>query len=161
MSDEDRWAKLEQIITRVVENALDSRGLTAKTKLGFANGKWTGVTEHQLSAWKAAYGSVDIQDELNKMAAWIVSNPMAAPKNNFARFANTWLSRCQDRSAIRSIPTRSEVETKRKHCAYCPNIATGSVGGVWACSSHMSDAMEGKPQAHMWGVVAKNVAGDR
>ena len=36
MGEEDRWVKLEEIVTRVVNRALDERGLKAKTKLAFA-----------------------------------------------------------------------------------------------------------------------------
>ena len=157
MGEEDRWTKLEQILRRVLGEELDARGIKAKTRLGFANGRWTGVTEDQLSAWRDAYGSVDIDLELKKAAAWIASNPNLAPKREYARFMNTWLSRTQDRSSISSIPMRSE--PSKKLCAYCEKVGTGSVGGVWHCDEHTHDAMDKKPVPHMRGVVAKPVSG--
>ena len=160
MADEDRWQKLEQILRRVVEEALDARGLKAKTKLGFVNGRWTGVTDEQLEAWKAAYGAVDIEAELKKAAAWIVSNPHMAPKNQHGRFLNTWLSRTQNANSLRSIPTRNEPPGPgKKLCSYCEAVATAKISGIWACSEHGRDAMDGKPQRHMLSVVAKPVAG--
>lgn len=159
MGDEDRWAKLEQIMRRVVDEALDARGFKSKTRIGFLNGRWTGISADQLAAWREAYGAVDVDAELKKAGAWIISNPHLAPKSNYARFINTWMSRTQDRSAIRSIPTRSE--EKKRHCAYCPAVATGMTSGIWSCREHVRDAMEGRPAGHMWGVQAKPVAGDR
>ena len=160
MGDEDRWAKLEQILRRVVEEALDSRGLKAKTKLGFVNGRWTGVTEEQLEAWRAAYGAVDIEAELKRAAAWIVSNPGMAPKNQHGRFLNTWLSRTQNANSLRSIPTRNEAPGPgKKLCGYCERVATAKFGDTWACSEHGRDALDGKPQRHMLSIVAKPVAG--
>jgi hypothetical protein len=162
VGDEDRWQKLEQILKRVVDDALDSRGLRAKTKLGFVNGRWTGVTDEQLEAWKAAYGAVDIEAELKRAAAWIVSNPTMAPKNQHGRFLNTWLSRTQNQSSLRSIPTRSEPQQGPglKLCAYCERVATAKVSGVSHCSDHGRDAMEGRPVPMFKNaVVAKPVAG--
>ena len=140
MEQEDRWGKLEEIVKRVVERALDERGLKAKTKVAFANGKWIGITDEQLAAWKEAYGSLDVEAELKKSAAWIVSNPHLAPKSQFARFLNSWLARQQMTSAIRSIPTRSEVV--KKSCAYCERPATGKVNGYDACEAHWRSAMD-------------------
>ena len=164
MGDEDRWSKLEQIVRRVLDEALDARGFKAKTKLGFVNGRWTGVTEEQLEAWKAAYGAVDIEAELKKAAAWIVSNPHLAPKNQHGRFLNTWLSRTQNQKSLHSIPTRSDPipGPGRKLCAYCDHVATASVSGTWHCSDHGRDALEGRPPPMMKiPVIAKNVTGER
>lgn len=143
---EDRWAKLEEIIRRVLKEELATHGFKAKTKLSFEGGKWTGVTTEQIEAWKAAYGSCDVEAELKKMAAWIVSNPHLAPKSLYGRFINSWLARQQNASSIRSIPTRSEqVQEAKKICAYCPKPATGSVGGINCCDGHTHDAMDRKP----------------
>jgi hypothetical protein len=61
-----------------------------------------------MQVWTEAYGSCDVQGELKKAAAWIVSNPHLAPKSQFGRFLNTWLARQQNQSSIRSIPTRND-----------------------------------------------------
>lgn len=143
MSDEDRWLKLESIIRKVVGEEMDARGFKSKTKLGFLNGQWTGITADQLSAWKAAYGAVNIEEELKRMSAWIVSNPHLAPKSNFARFANTWLARQQNVSSIRSIPTRSE--PAKKQCSYCDKPATSSPNRTPACDEHFRAAMDHEP----------------
>ena len=158
MGDEDRWTKLEEVVRRVVREEI--AGLGKKAKLDFINGRWVGVTPEQLEAWRAAYGSVDIDSELKKAAAWIVSNPMKAPKNQLGRFLNTWFSRTQNTLSIRSIPTPSEMRQARKLCSYCEKVATNSPNRIWACDDHTHDAMDQKPVPMFKnGVVAKPVAG--
>jgi hypothetical protein len=165
MSEEERWNKVRQIVREECERielrileVLDKH--TKKAKVSFENGRWTGVTPEQLEAWKAAYGAVDIESELKKAAAWIVSNPHLAPKSQHGRFLNTWLARQQNQSSLRSIPSgKSEAGPGKKLCSYCENVATGSVGHLWHCPQHLRDAMDGKPRSLMLGVVPKAVAG--
>ena len=159
MGEEDRWAKLEEIVRRVVREEISALG--KKTKLGFENGRWTGITEEQMSAWKAAYGAVDVEGELKKAAAWIVSNPQLAPAKLHGRFLNTWLARQQNQSSLRSIPTRQpEQGPGKKLCAYCDQVSTGVVNGLSHCRAHALDAMDEKPVPRMRGVQAKAVAGE-
>lgn len=142
---EDKWERLRQIIREEVGNLLDERELKKKTPIRFENGLWTGITKEQSASWEAAYGSCNIQEELKKAAAWLLSNPNRAPKDK-ARFLNAWFSRQQDRSAIRSIPTRNEqVQDTKKFCAYCQKPTVGSVNGIWHCAAHSYDAMDQKP----------------
>ena len=154
---EDRWAKLEEIVRRVVREEVAALAVVKKVKLGFKNGRWTGITQEQMEAWKAAYGMVDIEAELKRAAAWIVSNPHLAPKSQLGRFLNTWFAKGQDRASIRSIPLKEERQPK-KACAYCSADATGSVAGILCCREHTRDARDGKPR-RMLGVVPKAVAG--
>lgn len=163
MGDEDRWVKLEEIVRRVVREEV-AAAVKGKAKLAFANGKWIGVTEEQLEAWKAAYPAVDVDSELLRAAAWIASNPHVAPKSQYGRFLNTWLARGQNTSSIRSIPTRNDPVPGpgKKLCSYCESVATAKFGSIWACSGHGQDALEGRPVPMMKNpVLAKNVTGER
>jgi hypothetical protein len=61
-------------------------------------------------AWLAAYGDAAwIRTEINKAAAWIVTNPKKAPRL-FPRFMNDWLSRGweQYRKTLKSNPSQGE-----------------------------------------------------
>src|SRR5690606_8347538 len=109
---EDRWAKLEEIVRRDVREEL--AGITKKPKLAIVNGRWTGITEDQLSAWKEAFPAVDVDAELKKMAAWIVSNPALAPKSQVGRFVNSWLTKSQNQASLRSIPLERPRQTEVK-----------------------------------------------
>lgn len=156
---EDRWAKLEEIVRRVVREEIAQLGKKAKIRL--VNGRWEGITNDVLQTLKDGYPAVDVEKQLKEMAAWIVMNPIDAPKSNYSAFIQRWLKSHQDRHALRSIPTGPRpTEIKQKLCAYCDRPNTGSVNGIWHCDSHSRDAMDQKPRM-MLGVVAKNVTGER
>jgi hypothetical protein len=164
VGDEDRWAKVREIVREECER-IEARILAVLAKHGKAqkvelvNGKWEGITAQTLEAWSLAYPAVEIQAELNKAAAWIISNPTMAPRTQFSRFLLTWFSRTQDRSAIRSIPTRNEPEA-RKLCSYCSKVATAAPNRIWACDDHTNDAMDQKPVPMFKNpVTAKPVSG--
>lgn len=157
MSDEDRWTKLEHVIRRVLREELAQIG--KKPKIDLVAGKWVGINEEQREAWLAAYGAVDLDSELRRAAAWCVSNPTMAPKSNYGRFLNTWLTRQQNQASLRSIPTERPTETKAKLCAYCANASEGVVNGIQYCGLHSKDAMDMRPRK-MLGVVPRPVAGN-
>ena len=136
---EDKWEKLKEIVREVVGEELDARGLKAKTKVGFVNGKWIGVTKEQLDAWMEAYPAVEIQAQLKLAAAWILSNPMTAPKSNFGRFLNTWLTRQQNQASLHAIPTARTIAIQ--NCDYCETVATGKINGRNHCRAHGDNAM--------------------
>jgi hypothetical protein len=164
MTEEERWSKVRQIV-REENEALLAKILAhvgkTKGKLELVNGRWVGVTEDQMNAWREAFAAVDVDLELKKMAAWIVSNPLMAPKSQIGRFVNSWLTKAQNSASLRSIPTERAAPSviKMKLCAYCEKIASGQVGGIWACDPHWDKAMNRDPIPHMRGVVAKPVAG--
>jgi hypothetical protein len=139
---EDKWAKLEEIVRRVIREEI--AGLRKKPKIELVNGKFVGVSADQMEAWKAAYPGVDIDAEMRRAAAWCVSNPAAAPKSDYARYINSWLGREQNRLALRSIPVDRKTEVQIKQCAYCERKATGNVNGIDACDSHTQNAMDGE-----------------
>ena len=146
---EDRWAKLEEIVRRVVREEISLLN-GKKPKLKFDGGKWTGITDEQIQVWKAAYPAVAIEEEIKKAAAWIVSNPQDAPKSNFGRFLNSWMERNQNRAAIRAIPLDKRQmagDQEVPNCSYCDKRATGTVGGIRHCREHLHDAMDGKRAA--------------
>jgi hypothetical protein len=133
-----------------------------KGKVELVNGKWMGITDQLQAAWSSAYPAVDIKAELNKAAAWILSNPTLAPKSQFSRFLLTWFSRTQDRSSIRSIPSRNEQPQTppRKLCEYCDKVATGNANRIWACGEHFDKALQHEPVPMFKNAVtAKPVAG--
>ena len=158
MEADDRWARLEAIVRRVVREEISALG--KKPKIEIENGRWKGITKEQMEAWKEAYGAVDIDGELKKAAAWIVSNPHLAPQKQVGRFLNSWFARQQDRSSIRSIPSKTEPGPGKKLCAYCESVATGMVSGIWYCPSHARNAIDGDAVPRMRGVPAKAVAGE-
>jgi hypothetical protein len=162
MGEEERWAKVRQIVREECERIRDDIVATlqkhTKSKIGFKNGFFTGLGEIEMAALEATYPAVDVKKEIREAATWIVMNPGDAPKSNYGAFVNRWLSRHQNQHSLRSIPTRDELPKPKRACAYCQADATGSVGPIPCCAAHTRDAMEGKPR-RMLGVVPKSVAG--
>lgn len=142
MGEDERWKRVEDIFRRVMREELAALGFKPKARISFTGGELVGITPDVVKAWRASYGSVDIDKELNRAAAWIASNPSKAPKREVSRFLNSWLAREQDRASIRAIPNVTSILTKS--CAYCGKPATGSVNGYDHCSAHAQSAMDGE-----------------
>ena len=163
----DKWLKLEETVRKVLREELDrlenkiEEATQKKTpRVGFADGKFTGLTDVHWKAFKEAYPALDLDDEIRRCAAYVVNNPQRAPKSQYGRFLNAWLARSQDRIAIRSIPAKPEVkEIHRRACAYCSLDAVGTVNAINHCRGHYEDAYYEKPR-RMLGVVPKPVAGN-
>ena len=66
----------------------------AKQTITFEDGSFS-IPSVMRHAWANAYPGVDISREVGKAYAWCVSNPSRAPKKDYARFLNAWLSRCK------------------------------------------------------------------
>ena len=158
VAEEDRWAKLEEIIRRVVREEIQVLQKPVRTKVGFKNGMFTGLGEIEMAALEAAYPAVSIMSEIKQAAAWIVTHPNDAPRSNFGAFLNSWLRKHQDRHSLRSIPTERPTEVRVRLCGYCGRGSVGTVNGIPHCDEHATDAMDMKPR-RMLGVVAKPVAG--
>lgn len=59
------------------------------------------VPIEKISIWEQAYKAVDVKQELQKMCAWLTSNPTKRKtKRGVDRFINTWLSKEQDRGGM-------------------------------------------------------------
>lgn len=158
---EDRWAKLEEIVRRVVREEIAVLGKKEKTKIKLVNGKWEGITPDVLGAFKDAYPAVEVEKELKEMVAWIFTHSDDAPKSNYGAFIQSWLKKHQDRHSIRSIPLERERKAPPNLCEYCMTPSVGSVNGRRYCNAHSLNAMDNeKPQRFMPGVVPKSVAGN-
>ena len=65
--------------------------------LDCTNGKYP-VLQVDIDAWSTAYPAVDVGMELNKIQAWLHSNPAKRKTvNGCKRFINNWLAKTQDR----------------------------------------------------------------
>ena len=143
---EDRWAKLEEIVRRVVREELSTwNPQKQKSKVSFKDGKFTGLGEIEMAALTAAYPGVDVAKQINEMCAWLVMNPEDSPKSNYGAFINRWLTKHQDRHSLRVVPAQREVVVP-KLCAYCESPAVGTVNAIKHCSKHALDAMDEKPR---------------
>jgi hypothetical protein len=61
-----------------------------------ATGAWS-VPDLLRGQWASAYQALDVDAELAKAGAWLISNPKNQ-KHNYARFLTNWMQRSQDRA---------------------------------------------------------------
>lgn len=74
-----------------------SSGLKAVMLLPLNSGEEFAVTEEDFQVWKKAYQAVNVLQELQKMVAWLHSNPTRKKtRSGVKKFVNSWLSRAQD-----------------------------------------------------------------
>lgn len=117
--------KLRQIVREELE-ARFPRKLKTQSKI-ILNGKgFEGISEEQMSAWKAAYPLVDLRECLSLGWAWCVSNPEKAPKSNYGRFLNTWLRKTQNARSAQEIP---RPESRKVKCRSCGSGSWISISG--------------------------------
>lgn len=69
----------------------------SKPVFDWDRGRFDGISETQIQAWRTAYPAVQVETEINKAAAWQLSNPKNR-KKDCLRFINNWLSRVQERA---------------------------------------------------------------
>ena len=94
-----------------------------KINFNYNTGKFENITDIYLTTINKAYPLINLQDELNKMAAWLISN-IYKRKSNFEKFINSWLSKTQDKNTLpkgnisqkketaeEEIYTKEEIET--------------------------------------------------
>lgn len=73
--------------------------------LDCTNGQFP-VTKSDFDKWSIAYPAVDLGSELNKISAWLHSNPKKRKTvNGCARFINSWLSKTQNQGGSNGLQT--------------------------------------------------------
>jgi len=95
-------------ITPALSLSLMNEGREEKKKtlpllmFNFSTEKWEGIQEKNKERWKKTYPAVDLEQELLRMADWLIANPKKA-KSNYNAFISNWLRRTQDRGG--SLPS--------------------------------------------------------
>lgn len=56
---------------------------------------WHAIPGAMVAAWKKAYPRINVDEELEKMNCWLLSNAAKRPKSNWLRFVNSWLARAK------------------------------------------------------------------
>lgn len=85
-------------------NPIQSESNTAQSeeeieiKLILNTGELYPISKEKADRWRELFPSVDVNQELKKMASWLENNPKnRKTKSGILRFCNGWLSRAQDR----------------------------------------------------------------
>ncbi|MEX3628442.1 MAG: hypothetical protein VB138_02080 [Burkholderia sp.] len=80
-----------------------------KVDFDFSAGRFVDLPDSLVDGWADAYPAVNIQQEIAKAAAWLMSNPKNK-KSDYPRFLNNWLSRTQD--SARPVATQRQQQGK-------------------------------------------------
>src|SRR3990167_4804 len=64
------------------------------TKEIYSENEFFAISKDEYNTYKQAF-KCNIDMEIKKMIAWLISNPAKRPKKNYARFINGWLSRAK------------------------------------------------------------------
>lgn len=64
-------------------------------------GEYHKVTDEEILAYQQAYRNIDVFRELDKMQAWLASNPQKRKTGRgIKRFVNAWLSRADETGSV-------------------------------------------------------------
>lgn len=113
-----------------------------------SSGKFEGITEQDLNAWKTAYPEIDIDREIIRAEEWLKSNPSKAKKKLWRKFLIGWFSRANDKAenqkAYRQTRTQSDIEldVTEKNRQWLKN-ALASVKGKFPSQCRIVDASKG------------------
>jgi len=80
----------------------------SKINFNFSDKEWKNITEEDKKIWGDAYPACDIEQELKKMKAWILSAGAKGHKKNWLKFINNWLSNTQDRGGTKTNKKNSD-----------------------------------------------------
>jgi hypothetical protein len=81
-------------------------GSSAVISLPTLNGNEFLISQERIDQFAKAYPSINVLQEIERMKAWLISNPKNG-KTNILRFVNNWLSKQQDKTGLpsRGLPT--------------------------------------------------------
>lgn len=77
----------------------------AKIDFDFDKKEWVNITDEWIAFWRKTYPAVDVEAELQRMAAWLVTDP-TRKKKNYAKAINFWLGKEQDRGGRKNGRTQ-------------------------------------------------------
>ena len=89
------WRPIEKVMQYVYPDKIDIKGKMPSPYSHQVKTFFESVDEDIIKIWSEAYPSVDIQSELLKAKAWLLSTPSKS-KKNFKSFVNNWLSRAMN-----------------------------------------------------------------
>lgn len=85
----------------------------------FQSWKFEGISEQDMSEWKAMYPHIDLQVETLKASQWLKSNPSKSNKKQWRKFLTGWFTRGNDtienKKAYRSAAGGSSQDKRTKN----------------------------------------------
>tara|TARA_R110002074_G_scaffold238823_1_gene410663 strand:- start:567 stop:944 length:378 start_codon:yes stop_codon:yes gene_type:complete len=89
---EERWADADKLFKYLYPDKVDIKGKMPEPYPERVKTFFKSIDEELIKIWIAAYPNVDVNSELPKIEAWLLTNTNKA-KKNLKAFTNSWLSR--------------------------------------------------------------------
>jgi hypothetical protein len=87
----------------------------SKISFDYATGKFSGITDETIAAWKKAYPAVDVEGTILRQAQWLLASTKRY--RNFNSFITNWLSSDQKERGDRPL-TASSINAVPEHLRF-------------------------------------------
>ena len=84
-----------------------------KIYFDYGTGQFKNITDTYLAVLSKSYPTVNLTQELDKMAAWLFSN-QTKRKSNFERFINMWLNKVNNRITLPLNPSFKQQDENKQ-----------------------------------------------
>lgn len=81
----------------------------------FSTKDWVGITDNHRKIWNEAYPECDIDSELARMKAWILSAGSKGHKKNWQKFITGWLSRAREQKGVKIQECKKHFANERDY----------------------------------------------
>ena len=84
-------------------------------------GGWQNISADDLEQWKTAYPNADVNQQIEAMNQWLISNPSKAKKKLWRKFVTNWLARQQTTASRPQQKSFAEINADAKKEIYRKN----------------------------------------
>jgi len=84
-------------------------------------GGWQNISADDLEQWKTAYPNADVNQQIEAMNQWLISNPSKAKKKLWRKFVTNWLARQQTTASRPQQKSFAEINAEAKKEIYRKN----------------------------------------
>ena len=120
VNGEEKWVNGHKVFKYLLEeySKVNYEGKTIDPYNTRIDKFYSNIPQALLDTWKKAYPNVNINQEIIKIKAWLLSNTSKA-KKDFKRFTNNWLARAMDNGGTIPDGMEHKVEKQiKKHKEY-------------------------------------------
>ena len=114
---QEKWADGHKVFKYLLEeySKINYKGKVIDPYTTRIDKFYSNIPQELLDTWKSAYPNVNIDQELIKCKAWLLSNTNKA-KKDFKRFSNNWLAKAMENGGQIpvSFTTKSEIVLEKK-----------------------------------------------
>tara|TARA_R110000824_G_scaffold133936_1_gene296784 strand:- start:106 stop:483 length:378 start_codon:yes stop_codon:yes gene_type:complete len=107
VNGEERWADADKLFKYLYPDKVDITGKMPEPYPQRVKTFFKSIDEELIKIWVAAYPNVDVNSELPKIEAWLLTHTDKA-KKNLKAFTNSWL--CRGMNSTRNGSAKESIE---------------------------------------------------